>query len=831
MLLKTIFPLILLLILSGYKLPAQVVRGRVVSMETRQPMPFVTIIYNKQKDGFSTDIDGYFSLELTDKVEFLKFSYVGYETVFIPKDKIPVSKDWTVRMKEKDVTLNEVTVYPGENPAHRIIKAVVKNRKLNDPDKLKSYAYTAYHKMVFTIDMDNPIVNKDYVKKEFDSIQQTQIDSLKKANKDSGVQYNSLEEFYAAQDFFIMESVSETKFKQPGLKSEKVIMSRVSGFKQPSFVLLASQFQSFSIYNEMITLADSRYINPVAHGSWNKYFFNIEDTSYTARGDTVFVISFRPKKGKNFEALQGVLNINTYKYAVQSITAKPMENEGVLGVEIRQRYDLIDDKYWFPKELDTKLIFNTMIIPEDSLSYYMIAKGKSYIKSVEINKEISRKEIGKIDFEVKNNAFKQPDSLWKKYRQDSLSKKDLRTYEVMDSIGEEHNLDLKLKTVKVIAKGYIPVGFINLDLNKLMDYTVFEGFRLGIGAHTNDKVMKNASLGGYFAYGFGDKEWKYGGNLRINISEKNDLRLNFLYQNDVEESSGYEFLEKPAFSSTESYRWYFIKDMTYNEQYAVDFQFRPFRKFKAKLNASQSNKINTSGFYYQAGTDADLPGQKYRFFETSLQLAYTPNERLSYIAGELVNSYGSTPAFYVNLSRGFANTLGDFDYWKVEAKVLLSGMTKNFGKTSLVLTGGQVWGDLPYFELYNGHASYYDFTLETANSFATMRMNEFLSDRFAALYFRQDFGSLIFKRKKFKPELVLISHIGFGTLSKPELQQGIDFKTMEKGYYESGVLINKFVKSSGLTGIGFGVFYRYGPYALSDNKDNFAYKLSITFDL
>jgi hypothetical protein len=809
---------------------AQTVSGRVISKSTGQAMPFVTVIYNNQKDGFSTNIDGNFSLQLTDKVQFLKFSYVGYEPVFVSKEQIPLKTDWIIRMKEKEFKLDEVTVFPGENPAHRIIKAVVKNRKLNDPDKLKSYSYTAYHKMVFTIDMDNPIVNKNYKKPDLpqDSISVAKRDSVLKAARDTTP---TMQEIFAQQDLFLMESVSETKFKQPNLKSEKVIMSRVSGFKQPSFVLLASQFQSFSIYSDMITLAGSRYINPIAHGSWNKYFFNIEDTTYSERGDTVFVISFRPKKGKNFEALQGVLNINTYKYAVQSIRAKPVENEGVIGVEIRQKYDLIDNKYWFPKELDTKLIFNTLTVPDDSVFYMTIANGKSYLKDIKINEDIRRKEIGNLDFVVENKAFKQSDSLWQKYRQDSLSAKNIKTYQVLDSIGEAEHMDLKLQTIKIIGKGYIPIKFINLDFNKLMDFNVFEGFRLGIGAHTNYKLMKNVSLGGYFAYGFKDDAWKYGGNLKFNIYPKRDVSLNLRYQKDVEESAGYEFMEKAGFSSTESYRWYFIKDMTYNEQYAADFQFRPFRRFKMLLNVNRSNKINTSDWYFQNGSDIFEPKTEYHFFETNLQIAYTPNEKLSYIAGELLNSYGSAPAFYANISKGYKNQWGDFDYWKVETKALLSALTKKFGRTDLVLTAGKVFGDLPYFELYNGHGSYYDFTIETANSFATMRMNEFLSDRFAALYFRQDFGSLLFKGEKFKPEIVITTNIGFGSLSKPELQGGIEFKTMEKGYYESGLIINKIIKSSGIMGMGFGVFYRYGHYALPETKDNFAYKLTFTFDL
>ena len=794
-----------------------IISGRVINKDDGEAMPFVNIIYNQKKEGLTTNIDGRFLINNVEKVEFLQFSYVGFKSVFVPKDSIHIIHKGIVQMTEQNYKIDEVIVLPGENPAHRIINKVVSNRKLNNPDKLSSYSYTAYHKMVFTIDV------KDTQKNAGDT---SDIGELEKDSTSI-----KMKEFLDKQHLFLMESVSKKKFRFPGQHGEEIIASRVSGFKEPSMVLLANQLQSFSFYENMITLAESRYINPISPGSTKKYFFNIVDTTYTTRGDTVYSISFEPKKKKNFEALKGVLNINTYKYAVQSVVAEPVESNGLIGIAIKQQYKLIDDAYWFPVELNTKLIFYSMVAEAGKSKFNPVGIGKTYLKDIKINDEIKRKDIGKIDFEVNKIAHKQPDSLWNAYRYDSLSPQDLMTYEVIDSIGKKHKLDLKLKTYKTLFKGYIPVSFLNIDVSRLLDFNVYEGFRPGIGLHTNDKLVKNISLGGYFAYGFQDDRIKYGVNLDFILSAKQDMKLGLIYKNDLEESSGYQFLENPGMNSTESYRYWFIKDMTYLEGSAMNFQFRPLRKLKSLISVSQFAKFNTSGFYFNDGNENDLPGQEYHFLETTLQLAYTPNETLFFIDNELINSYGSTPAIYANISKGFKNELGDFDYWKVGAKLLLSTLTKNFGKTDLVITAGKVFGELPYYELYNGHASYYDFTIETANSFATMRMNEFLSDEFVTVYLRQDFGSLLFKTKKFKPEILLITSFAFGRLEKPDLQQGIDFKTLEKGFYESGVLFNNLIRSANIIGLGFGVYYRYGPYAFANTKENFAYKLSMTFDL
>ena len=52
---------------------------------------------------------------------------------------------------------------------------------------------------------------------------------------------------------------------------------------------------------------------------------------------------------------------------------------------------------------------------------------------------------------------------------------------------------------------------------------------------------------------------------------------------------------------------------------------------------------------------------------------------------------------------------------------------------------------------------------------------------------------------------------------------------MDKGYYESGLLINNILGIFGLLNIGVGAFYRYGPYSFENVADNFAYKFTLQF--
>ena len=109
-----------------------------------------------------------------------------------------------------------------------------------------------------------------------------------------------------------------------------------------------------------------------------------------------------------------------------------------------------------------------------------------------------------------------------------------------------------------------------------------------------------------------------------------------------------------------------------------------------------------------------------------------------------------------------------------------------------------------------------------------MRMNEFLSSKYISLFFQHDFEKLLFKGEVFRPEFAVVTHVGFGWLDYPGSHYNIDFRTMEKGYYESGLLINNLLNLR-IYSIWLGALYRYGPYSFSNGWDNLGGKVTIKF--
>src|SRR5690606_36349708 len=82
---------------------------------------------------------------------------------------------------------------------------------------------------------------------------------------------------FQGMHLFIMESVTERKYVRPNLSEETITATRVSGFKNPQFASLATDFQPFSFYSNSIRLFDIQYLNPISDGSLTKYDFTFED--------------------------------------------------------------------------------------------------------------------------------------------------------------------------------------------------------------------------------------------------------------------------------------------------------------------------------------------------------------------------------------------------------------------------------------------------------------------------------------------------------------------------------------------------------------------------
>jgi hypothetical protein len=269
---------------------------------------------------------------------------------------------------------------------------------------------------------------------------------------------------------------------------------------------------------------------------------------------------------------------------------------------------------------------------------------------------------------------------------------------------------------------------------------------------------------------------------------------------------------------------------------------RPFLETDAWLLTEQRNP---AGFAYGFSIDNNnVFVSQYNNTEIGIGLRYTRGETYARIGRAKVMNTPPKTQIMFEASRGLNGVLnGQLTYTKLALEIDHSFHTKQFGRTSLQLDLGQVWGNVPYAYLFNTKGSIRDINTTNTkrrnsglfinNSFQTVGVYEFTSDRTASLFMQQNFGSLLLKPKNatFRPELVLVQNIGYGSIGNTASQQGVTLQAPTKGLFETGMLVNNIIRANlrfYYLGIGVGLFRRYGYYALPEAQKNWAFKFGFT---
>ena len=787
--------------------------GRITDERNRQSLAFVNVVVNDGLQGVISDINGMYEITASEPILTVKFSSIGYETKIVTLQANQTK--YNIALTPKTFELGEVTVEAGENPAHRIIDSLLAHREANNPNSLDTYSYKIYDKMVFTIDsssFDHALTNDTAHDKNnlrlFDSI-------MKKS------------------DLMVMETASEVLFMSPDRKLQHVLGTKVAGMKEPTFIYLVNSMQSVSFYDETVNITGTEYVNPISRDCKSHYFFTLEATNPIGKGDSLYVISFHPVRGSTFNGLRGIMTVNSDGWALQSVKASPNEAGELFEADIQQLYQKVEGQ-WFAKQLNTNLKFPSMVVSMDGGSFPMVAVGKSYLSDIEINPELSKRQFSDIEIKVDPDAAYRDETFWDARRIDSLTERVKATYILVDSLTQGTDIFDRVLglTDQLMTESALPVGIINLDLNKIVRISANRGWYLGLGASTNDRLSRWFALNGHFGYWTKIKSMDYGGGIKFKLNRQRQMELDLQYSfgsEPIGEFGG--MLEKESSSSiaASNYKYAFYENIyARRERFDINYSTRFARHFKAFVNLNTNHKFyNTQFSLNPADTMTEA---RYTVAELKLRFAYK-EKFLSTPKG--IRSLGTTaPIVWFSYQHAFPNLLGgQYEYDRFKFEVSKNFYTRYLGVSKILLQAGYATQTCPIMETFDILGTYDRFGIYSPGSFSTMRWDEFFCDRFVALYLSHNFSGMLWKTNSplFKPELSIITNIGWGDMRRAESCPEKNFKTMERGYFESGIIIDGLLASP-FSKIGAGVFYRYGPYSLPKVWDNFAWKWSATID-
>lgn len=394
----------LLFIFISVQLSAQV-KGTIKSPKN-ETLPFVSVYIENTYTGTSSNEQGLYELPISKAGTYtLVFQNLGYVTLKKEVEIKTFPYELNVILNEESIQLNEVIISSKENPANRVIRNTIDNRKryLN---QITEYTSNFYSKGIFRI---KNAPEKIFGQKIGDL--GGGLDSTR-----SGVVYLS-------------ETVSKISFKQPNLFKEKILASKVSG-NNSGFSFNQASEVNFNFYKNTIDFEESKVISPIASYAFNYYTYKLVGTFYE---DTHLInkIEVTPKK-KTDNAFTGTIYIVEDDWAIYGInltvTGAQMGQPMIDELNLKHSYSFDKNTNYWP------LISQQIYFKFGMLGINVDGQFSTAYSNYNFNPQFKENEFNNEILSFVENSNKKDSLYWDAARPIILTEEEIKDYKVKDSI-------------------------------------------------------------------------------------------------------------------------------------------------------------------------------------------------------------------------------------------------------------------------------------------------------------------------------------------------------------------------------------------------------------
>ena len=770
------FPLFFsLFFLTNYTFSQTKIRGSIIDFETGEGIPFASIIFPETTEGCVSDFNGNFFLQSINKQNKIIISCIGYitDTVNIKPDSY---NEITINLKPDLYSISEVIVTPGKDPALLLMKKVIRNKKKNSINKLKTYSYEQYTKQ--EIDINN--FDKDIFKN--------------KIFKDFEIAFNGTDTSEATGKIYMPVLITETLSKYffqkfPKHRKEVITATKISGIENISASQFTGQmYVDLNFYKSYITIIDKEFVSPLSLSGPVTYKYYIIDTSYIDN-TLCYHITFKPKRRHEY-TFHGDMWITDTTFALKKITAYMSENvnlDFIRSFYVRKDYEKTEKNFFFPAKEEFFIDFN---ISKVTVGFF----GRKYTsrKNIKINPEFPKNFFAPAEFreiEIKKNAGNFTSSDWDKMRHIPLTEKEKNIYSMVDSVKRLPTFKKIENSVYLIGTGYLKRKYIELGpYYKIFSRNALENNRFRIGFRTSNYFSKIIELNGYTAFGTRDLKVKYGigSKLKINSNYWTLARIN--YSNDLIQLGANlgDFGSDNIFSVS-----------------GKNDKLLHISNFETGIERDVLKSLTATAFFTHKKI---MPTDSLRFIsrdnievnsitasEITVNAHFGINEE--YIESIFNRqSFGSLyPIIELSYTYGIPNFLGsDYSYHKLTAGLKHFMTFGFFGKTNYYIEVGKIFGTVPYplLKLHEGNSGIaYDM-----RSFNLMNYYEFASDEYISFFGEHHFNGLILNKipllRKLKFREVIYAKGVWGSL-KDENREILQFpetlSDVKRPYIEIGL--------------------------------------------
>jgi len=454
------------------QLQAQVV-GTVTDTDG-EALPFVSIYVENTYRGTTTNGDGEYELNSTDDFSAqqeinIVFQFLGYTTEIrtITLTEEPITLD--VILAEESTSLDEVVIESGVNPAHRIIRAAIANRKKH-LENTSSFTADFYSRGLWML-----------------------------KNAPEKILGQELGDFGGGLDstrtgiIYLSETVSKIAYQRPSDFSEVITASKVSGDDR-GFSFNTAVDANFSFYENTISL-NNEIVSPIASNAFSYYDYTLEGTFYE---DTKLInkVVVTPKRPKDAVFL-GIIYIVEDDWDLYGV------NLETNGQSIQVPFiEKLNFKQTFSYDKESKQYIKNLQIIDFTFAMFGIngdGRFTAQYSNYDLNPTFSKKSFSNEVLSFAKEANKKDSLYWDRIRPVPLTKEEHTDYTFKDSVQVIRKSKTYLDSVDQSRNRFKlidPVmGYTNTDTynRKRLSYT-------GLLSDSNFNTVQGFIIGGELGY-------------------------------------------------------------------------------------------------------------------------------------------------------------------------------------------------------------------------------------------------------------------------------------------------------------------------------------------
>lgn len=701
-------------------LSAQKVRGKVVTING-ELLPYASISIKGTTKGTTTNSQGQYSLNLSPGQYTLVCQYVNYKK---EEKSITVSdndNELNFVLGVQELTLGEVIVKKGEDPAYEIIRKAIKKRAYYN-NQVDSFAVDVYIKgLVRSRGMPQKIFGKKIEHEEDEG-----LDSMGK-----GI-------------LFLSETMTKVSFVKPGKIKYRVLSSRVSG-DNSGFGLSFPFFINF--YDNNVQVAENLnprgFISPIAEGAMGYYKYKYEGSFYEDN-KMVNTIKVIPRR-KNEPLFSGTIQIiedDWRIYSLDLVTTKLYSLELADTLHISQLHAPVNKEVWKTK---SQVLYASVKFMGFDLAGNFVNVYTDY----NINPGFAKKHFDRILMKY-DTAFNKKDSAyWSQVRPVTLEPDEKRDFVFKDSVRKADQDSFRtVRNIDSLRKAQKPITLKNLlftggrhyfygnktmvnysirPLVPILEYNTVEG--LALVANQSLRFYGKKSKFSYFL----DLKSRYGvSNEHFNTHADFTIRprkTSFTINKYLRFSGGRRISQfnpespvEPLGNSLLTLFWKRNYMKIYENWFAkIQYNLKSETGFRFNLHFTYEDRSpleNTSGYAFFKSEKtftpnhpyelAQIPFERHQALVAGFFFSFQPGQRYIQFPAYKVSVGSKYPTFALEYNKGIDKLFGsdvDFDKWKFsvydDVNLKLRGLFRYKISVGGFLNDRKV--EIPDYQHFNGN--------------------------------------------------------------------------------------------------------------------------------